>query len=78
MTALIDLSQAKSEADSAISRIRDLSEIELPQITAVKGEYQALHLTTLVNEADREGLAKYRREIAYGVGNQGQHRGNSA
>ena len=78
MTAIIDLSQAKSEADSAISRIRDLSEIELPQITAVRGEYQALHLTTLVNEADREGLAKYRREIAYGVGNQGQHRGNSA
>lgn len=72
--ALESIQKVTDETKGTLEQIRETLKVELPKITELKSRFQALNLTTLITEADQAGLAKFRGEIAEGIGNHGVNR----
>jgi hypothetical protein len=72
--ALEAIRKITEEAKETLTQIRETLRVELPQITELKSRFQAQNLTALIAETDKAGLAKFRGEIAEGIGNHGANR----
>ena len=72
--ALESIRKITEEAKETLAQIRETLRVEFPKITELKSRFQAQNLTALIAESDQAGLAKFRGEIAEGIGNHGANR----
>jgi len=72
--ALESIRKITEEVKETLAQIRETLRVELPQITELKSRFQAQSLTALIADTDQAGLAKFRGEIAEGIGNHGANR----